>query len=958
MDAARVVQAITEAFGDSPQKVVQQEKWADTIGRLRDSIIAIKYAPETDGSHLEPFSRQLRDSEIIAICASNAQFPKDAAELQVHRSQAFALPAFCVPLGPALSTVKFNEEVGGKYGDFIKARQTSIQGLLKDYQIYQKAIDELIAVPKEHFEMDRPQDADGVAVNPQFSMENFQGRRLNFLQSIADISVKQASRTIDNNPSIDPTIFQDIGGARAATLFADKVLTNEHELLSVGLNKLAQTQTVFKSLKPSALDLLGGSTKDLLKQRGLIKNQPLDIIVNQLEGGLGSISRKLDLVSMEPSRVSYARVGDGFVKIRQPTESIFSKIRGGYPIGFESDFEWPIVPSVPRTHGRIETVGVADLLLIKQQLKRYEGADIAHIENVLKGEAKYSEFNSRRTTEMTITTEEESSSSEERSLESTTRYEMSRETEAVVKEDSSLKAGGSITAGYGPFVQVSASIEGATSSSKEEATKAGTVFAKDITEKASQNIAKRVLQKSTLTTTTEVSNKDTHSIKNEAGTGHISGVYQWVNKVYEAQMWNYGVRAMYEFNIPEPAALLIHMMNRRHSSSTVLEKPLDFNLSPLDITPATYPAYMRDYGASDIRPPPPYFKTYSWVQVDGQGNKDPSVNFVKAANLVLDPGYEAIWTRISVQLAYWIGGSNSFDVAVGGVQTRFSSADGLRGFDMDGTQGNIGIVISTLNISRFAVAIIVYARRMDGALEAWRNETFGKLRAAHAAQMAEYEEKLAQLRLQAGIAIRGTNPDSNLRSIKAELKRQCISCMTEQNFELFDSVQELYGQPPTINFAEARKEGAYVQFFEQAFEWENMSWILYPYFWSRTHTWPDRLSYDDPDPLFNDFLQAGFARVQVPARLGFHSAIAHFMETGNVWNGGELPVVGSPLYIRIADEIAERLQRTERETPQGPSWPVQIPTTLVHLRPDDKLPRWKPDPADPGRWVEDDGDDA
>ena len=27
-----------------------------------------------------------------------------------------------------------------------------------------------------------------------------------------------------------------------------------------------------------------------------------------------------------------------------------------------------------------------------------------------------------------------------------------------------------------------------------------------------------------------------------AGTGHISGVYQWVNKVYQAQMFNYGLR--------------------------------------------------------------------------------------------------------------------------------------------------------------------------------------------------------------------------------------------------------------------------------------------------------------------------------------------------------------------------------------------------------------------------------
>jgi hypothetical protein len=35
----------------------------------------------------------------------------------------------------------------------------------------------------------------------------------------------------------------------------------------------------------------------------------------------------------------------------------------------------------------------------------------------------------------------------------------------------------------------------------------------------------------------------------------------------------------------------------------------------------------------------------------------------------------------------------------------------------------------------------------------------------------------------------------------------------------------------------------------------------------------DRLAFDDPDPQFDEFLKAGFARVQVPYRLGFEAAI-------------------------------------------------------------------------------------
>lgn len=74
------------------------------------------------------------------------------------------------------------------------------------------------------------------------------------------------------------------------------------------------------------------------------------------------------------------------------------------------------------------------------------------------------------------------------------------------------------------------------------------------------------------------------------------------------------------------------------------------------------------------------------------------------------------------------------------------------------------------------------------------------------------------------------------------------------------------------------------------------------------------------------------------------------MTYGEIWNGGPLPAISSPLYLPIADEIAERLERPGDEFPEGDPWTVRIPTTLVRLRPDDKLPQWEQD--DDGNWVE------
>lgn len=58
--------------------------------------------------------------------------------------------------------------------------------------------------------------------------------------------------------------------------------------------------------------------------------------------------------------------------------------------------------------------------------------------------------------------------------------------------------------------------------------------------------------------------------------------------------------------------------------------------------------------------------------------------------------------------------------------------------------------------------------------------------------------------------------------MRTELKKNCISIITGQHYSAFNSIlPSPYG--PQINLYEAEAEGEYVKFFEQAFEWENMS---------------------------------------------------------------------------------------------------------------------------------------
>ncbi|WP_294283177.1 hypothetical protein [uncultured Chryseobacterium sp.] len=81
----------------------------------------------------------------------------------------------------------------------------------------------------------------------------------------------------------------------------------------------------------------------------------------------------------------------------------------------------------------------------------------------------------------------------------------------------------------------------------------------------------------------------------------------------------------------------------------------------------------------------------------------------------------------------------------------------------------------------------------------------------------------------------------------------------------------------------------------------------------------------------------------VTVKPGFEDAVQFFLTTGKIWNGGEVPVIGDPMYMSIVDEM-----RQPTGKPQGKYWITRVPTTLTILQ--DKstgLPMDKPLPIFP-----------
>ena len=98
----------------------------------------------------------------------------------------------------------------------------------------------------------------------------------------------------------------------------------------------------------------------------------------------------------------------------------------------------------------IRPPGWADLKVIKTTLLKYDKGEIAHIENVLKGEIKVHEFNVTRRTEDTVTTDDETTTEDQKELQSTDRFEMEREVSSQLKEDMKFDTGMKMLASMGP----------------------------------------------------------------------------------------------------------------------------------------------------------------------------------------------------------------------------------------------------------------------------------------------------------------------------------------------------------------------------------------------------------------------------------------------------------------------------------------------------------------------------
>ena len=275
------------------------------------------------------------------------------------------------------------------------------------------------------------------------------------------------------------------------------------------------------------------------------------------------------------------RLGQGFVGMGSRYAADYGLLYGGLKVPGRCQVLPPDPPApseseIPSAVGRYESLGVIDLMVTRQTLLRYEVGEIAHIENVLKKEKRKRKHKKLDRTETFTSTETERVVETENDLETTQRFELQRESEKTIDEESSRYAGVTVSGSYGMSVDFSANAGFASSSGKVESNRLSSSFAKEVTERARQRIQDVVRQRRTRLTIEELAVVNKHAFVNtDSDAKNITGIYRWLDKVYLGQVYNYGKREVIELMIPEPAAFTRYVATHAPKQGLTVPKPTE-----------------------------------------------------------------------------------------------------------------------------------------------------------------------------------------------------------------------------------------------------------------------------------------------------------------------------------------------------------------------------------------------
>lgn len=599
---------------------------------------------------------------------------------------------------------------------------------------------------------------------------------------------------------------------------------------------------------------------------------------------------------------------------------------------------------IPNAFG-YRQLGIADYKKVVSKICKYEVGEVAHIENVMARELREKSTTKFHQTQIIETESNEIETEKLTDTSSTERFEMQTEVAKLMQEQKQFAAHVDVHSSWGNTT-IDAGASYASNVSKEESNRQAVNQAKEITQRAMERIVSRVKNEKTVKTTDEFTEQNTHVFDNTESGEHVSGVFRFINAIYKNQIYNYGKRLMYEFMVPQPSKLhrLGMAVSKSNANATTIEKPIDPRTTGFSdftkINESNYQLLASKYNAEVEVCPENYinlsqsFLKEDWSN-DGRWHKSgefaikiPEKYAVDTVKGYFDPmngSHSATWNNM--------GGVIYIGTKRIGIPNRTAEMPIFASnFDTE-IKNEVKITMTTWDIATYNFNLIIKCKLTDSAKEEWQKKTFEAILKGYINQLAEYNQSIAEAQA-SGIQILDSNPLFYRQIEQNVLRENCISYLLDHNN--LNSVKKfglkMYNDNPSFTNFQVNLDkkmddyGSFVKFMEQAFEWNLMSYNFYPYYWANKDEWKDLYQFESNDSIFRSFMQAGMARVIVTVKPGFEEALMHYLTTGQIWLGGQMPVLGNPLYLSIVDELKEQ-EYTVEET-----WTTTLPTQLIALQ--------------------------
>ncbi|CAN7349427.1 hypothetical protein [Acidovorax sp. LjRoot117] len=588
--------------------------------------------------------------------------------------------------------------------------------------------------------------------------------------------------------------------------------------------------------------------------------------------------------------------------------------------------------------GWIEPYAIGDLQMVRQRLLHYQSGEIARIENVMRGERR--EVTHKRThrqhSEQKQTLAEMQTLQNDAADERSNLQEESRKTVAEVAETQQYNK---FTSSYGPPTQ--ATLDGSWTRALQQGAQPGlddtTRFARDILNKTVNRISRSVSHTRSSSTMSQTEDAVVSVVDNTAGPQSMRAVFRWVNKVYEACVVNYGQRLMMEFMVCQPGSSLI-AQEQSLAGQDFARPP-----SPQQLGVATFEDIRVDgphsyaqlgacYGVLDLEPPPLAKRCVCATVRSGEDKQ-----------LAVPAGYCATVAFVACIGAY--PGQPAPMVLVG--RHTVSAGSAAAAITLDGEDETVPVSVmdsqplfSPPSDSLAQVHVEVTCIPSPRCMDQWRIRTYASI-------VKGYEERLAAYRARFG---HGGPDGTPLRSPLAlrqleqrELKNACQRL-------LLDRMQRLTGLPTLPGAAEhcayssppgspslfTVGEPRYLQFFDEALEWNEMAYSFYGVS-DAVGSPPAAPEPGSPtaggDALFINFLQAGQARVMLPVQPAHAMAFLYFFSSGMLWSGPDPLAPANAGDLALVNDLKHAVGPAPTPPPHrvGPAWRVVVPTAMQVL---------------------------